>query len=151
MNRRKFLEILGLGGAAIAAAEVIPFNRVWSFPSKIEPVLLPAGGVVRFIRAWDIRHDGFAFRLDVADGSVFPLQLPDGIEYGHRIDSPRSIRTLVGLPLPEVPADLVQALEADLRLRPLRDAEVRWVSRFVPTSDLYASHSKLMSSNRRGE
>lgn len=35
MNRRSFLRSLGAAVAGIALGEAIPFNRVWSFPSKI--------------------------------------------------------------------------------------------------------------------
>lgn len=35
MNRRSFLRSLGAAVAGISLGEAIPFNRVWSFPSKI--------------------------------------------------------------------------------------------------------------------
>lgn len=35
MNRRGFLKLFGGAAAAAAAAPMIPFGRVWSFPSKI--------------------------------------------------------------------------------------------------------------------
>lgn len=35
MNRRGFLSLFSAGVAGIALDQAIPFNRVWSFPSKI--------------------------------------------------------------------------------------------------------------------
>lgn len=35
MDRRRFLQLLTSGAAAAAVAPVIPFGRVWSFPTKI--------------------------------------------------------------------------------------------------------------------
>ena len=35
MNRRSFLRFLPAAVGGLALAEAIPFNRVWSFPSKI--------------------------------------------------------------------------------------------------------------------
>lgn len=35
MERRGFLKLFGGAAAAAVAAPLIPFNRVWSFPSKI--------------------------------------------------------------------------------------------------------------------
>lgn len=43
MNRRSFLRSLGAAVAGIALGEAIPFNRVWSFPSKI---VVPVAGEV---------------------------------------------------------------------------------------------------------
>jgi len=40
MHRRRFLTLFGLGSAAIALEQAIPFGRVWSFPKKI---VLPFG------------------------------------------------------------------------------------------------------------
>ena len=38
MNRRKFLEALGIVGGVALAEAVIPFNRGWSFPKDIRLV-----------------------------------------------------------------------------------------------------------------
>lgn len=35
MNRRGFLASLGMLVGGLALEEAIPFNRVWSFPSKV--------------------------------------------------------------------------------------------------------------------
>lgn len=35
MNRRGFLQLLGMSVGGLALDQAIPFNRVWSFPSKI--------------------------------------------------------------------------------------------------------------------
>lgn len=50
MDRRRFLKFLGIGGVSLAAAEAIPFGRVWSFPSKI---VIPEADM-----AWDKILDG---------------------------------------------------------------------------------------------
>jgi hypothetical protein len=35
VDRRRFLELLGIGGVGIALEQAIPFGRVWSFPKEI--------------------------------------------------------------------------------------------------------------------
>jgi hypothetical protein len=35
MNRRRFLQMLGLGVTGLAVEQAIPFGRVWSFPKEI--------------------------------------------------------------------------------------------------------------------
>jgi hypothetical protein len=35
MDRRKFLQLVGLGAGGIVLEQAIPFNRVWSFPKNI--------------------------------------------------------------------------------------------------------------------
>jgi hypothetical protein len=61
MNRRGFLQLLTGGIAAIAAEQVIPLGRVWSFPSKIiipKPLVIPtrSGFVLDEIKRVSLSH-----------------------------------------------------------------------------------------------
>lgn len=65
LNRRSFLSILGLSGAAVAVEQAIPFGRVWSFPNQIV-IAHPCS--VRFVRAYDPLYHKMVSRLDVLYG-----------------------------------------------------------------------------------
>lgn len=71
MNRRGFLGLLGGALAAGALKEVIPFNRVWSFPSKIvvaQPIEM------KVLRSLDISMTSEELVLSIDDFSERYLQ-----------------------------------------------------------------------------
>ena len=66
MDRRGFLKLFGGVAAAAAAAPMIPFNRVWSFPSKI---VIPDSGALG-------RAFGFDWSDEVTVGSLIQIRYP---------------------------------------------------------------------------
>ena len=62
MDRRRFLGLLGIGGASLALGEAIPLGRVWSFPKQLviaQPV------TVRFIKVWEPLQRKVMHRFEV--------------------------------------------------------------------------------------
>jgi hypothetical protein len=112
MNRRRFLGLLGLGAATVAAEQVIPFNRVWSFPKQI---VMPPLGSVRFIKAWDPRENRMLYRFDMAFG-FGALKVPGDIENALAVHN-RTDRDQLWHPPADIPRELVAAVrqEADNR------------------------------------
>jgi hypothetical protein len=67
MDRRLFLQILGIGVGGVALEQAIPFGRVWSFPKEIivrEFIELPPGSSARVIEMWDL-FGCWVQRLDI--------------------------------------------------------------------------------------
>jgi hypothetical protein len=129
VNRRSFLGFLGLGAAAVAAEQVIPFNRVWSFPKTIVPanaILLPPGASIRYMRAWNTWHARLLTRIDILQGFgelAFPVpeqQLESGRQWHNASGKP-----LVWRPPEDVPSIAVAKLRelADER-RHLGDRQI---------------------------
>ena len=72
MDRRGFLNLLGAGVAGIALDQAIPFNRAWSFPSKI---VIPEKGILG-------RASGFEWDSEVNVGSLTQIRVPARFEIG---------------------------------------------------------------------
>jgi hypothetical protein len=108
MNRRRFLRLLGIGTVAVAAEEVIPLNRVWSFSKTIVPanaILLPPGASVRFIRAWDAIENRMMSRFDMAYGFgplSIPLALESAEQWHNPTDKPKVWHAAEDIPYPLV-------------------------------------------------
>ncbi len=99
MDRRRFLSMFGLGVAGIALGEAIPFNRVWSFPSKIvvpnlrgiEFLQPPLGGFDKLVNTIDY-GDEFAnawndsnFRKQFKIGTTIRIRIPERFIVRHFI------------------------------------------------------------------
>jgi hypothetical protein len=118
MNRRRFLGFLGLGAVTVAAEQVIPFNRVWSFPRMIVPdgsLVLPPGASVRFVQMYDIWEARMISRFDMAYGCG-ALKVPGGIENALAVHNSTASDQLWHPPA-NIPRELVAAVrqEADNR------------------------------------
>lgn len=118
MNRRRFLGFLGLGAAAVAAEQVIPFNRVWSFPKEIVmpgSLVIPPGASVRFVEIWDASEARMISRFDMAFG-FGALKLPGDIENALAVHNSTASDQLWHPPA-HIPRELVAAVsqEADNR------------------------------------
>jgi hypothetical protein len=118
VNRRRFLGFLGLGAAAVAAEQVIPFNRVWSFPKQIVlpgSLILPPGASARFIKVWDVREARLISRFDMAFG-FGALKVPGDIKNALAVHNSTD-RDQLWRPPADIPRELVAAVrqEADNR------------------------------------
>lgn len=118
MNRRGFLQLLGLGAGAIAAEQVIPFNRVWSFPTQIVmpgSLIIPPGASVRFVEVWDACEVRMISRFDMAFG-FGELKVPGDAENALAVHN-RTDRDQLWHPPAHIPRELVAAVrqEADNR------------------------------------
>lgn len=95
MNRRGFLQMLGVSVGGIAVEQAIPFNRVWSFPKNI---IIPQPASVRFLQAWDIYESRLIQRVDIAFGLDLPLpgglQMAEVITVPHKTDVQNAIDML---------------------------------------------------------
>jgi hypothetical protein len=117
MDRRRFLQWLGLGAGAVALEQAIPLNRVWSFPKNIVvmspgAIRLEPGEAVQFIKAWDPERARMLCRLDVLFGfNPYPDSLAITNQSGRAITVP--------LPehFPHVPPLAVEMLCAELKER----------------------------------
>ncbi|HZW05391.1 MAG TPA: hypothetical protein VFF58_00655 [Candidatus Nitrosotalea sp.] len=87
MERRRFLQLLGLGVGGIALEQAIPLGRVWSFPKEI---VIARPATVRFVRVWNPYRSMMVSRLDVLYGwSGLPEEeLPQTVETAEQITVP---------------------------------------------------------------
>jgi hypothetical protein len=105
-DRRGFLKMFTGGVAGIALEQAIPLGRVWSFPSKIEIVRLPA-----FCIGDLVTIEG----LNIFEGSDFEPSMPRVFLVSHVNESDLEVhpRPLIGenFEIGIVPKRMVRALE----------------------------------------
>ena len=113
----------------MAAEQVIPLGRVWSFPKQIVVgnfIPLPAKASVRFIEVYDPGQRRMLCRLDMAGHLFGHLELPTFGARSRRVVSAMDKPALLHREaMPEVPDSVWDLAKNFLREQPLTNDQIR--------------------------